>query len=235
MKHLIVGCGGTGAWIAQCLAKMLQTGDTLILRDGDKVEKGNLDRQLFRRSDIGKNKAECLMGHAGHGCDATITIDKEYLDSMDLPKWGSDQAPDYIWCAADNNTARLSCLELADRHPNMMAIICGNETIDAEAYVYHAGWKNSSRDPRQFYPDLMNHDAHDPLRPACTGMAQAANPQLAIANMVAASYAMWLYWFWENTARPLVDKGVSPDSFVTRILNTPSKLFSFTGKEEEKE
>lgn len=65
--HLVlVGCGGTGSFLAGHLARLLAgsvigKGVREILHiDGDIVEPKNVGRQLFSKHDVGKNKAEVL-------------------------------------------------------------------------------------------------------------------------------------------------------------------------------
>ena len=59
----VVGCGGTGAILAEHLARMIkgyQLETELMLIDGDDVEIINITRQNFRQEDVGQNKAESL-------------------------------------------------------------------------------------------------------------------------------------------------------------------------------
>lgn len=66
---LLVGCGGTGAYVAGHLARLIQVLNeslhrfheiTLAFADGDVVEKKNLARQHFVGQDLGLNKAGVL-------------------------------------------------------------------------------------------------------------------------------------------------------------------------------
>ena len=62
--HIVmIGCGGTGGHIAPHLYRLLYSvfrPSTVILCDGDLVEKKNLVRQNFVSCDLGRNKAEVL-------------------------------------------------------------------------------------------------------------------------------------------------------------------------------
>ncbi len=68
MKHLaadsrilVVGCGGTGSFVAEGLCRLLLNSDTpLILVDPDRVEPHNLLRQQFFAGDMGKFKSQAL-------------------------------------------------------------------------------------------------------------------------------------------------------------------------------
>ena len=57
----VVGCGGTGGWVAESLCRLLaNSGRQLILIDGDRVEERNLTRQNFQTADLGRFKAQAL-------------------------------------------------------------------------------------------------------------------------------------------------------------------------------
>jgi len=57
----IVGCGGTGGFVAEGVCRMLGDKDCrLILIDHDRVEPHNLMRQAFYEKDLGKFKSEAL-------------------------------------------------------------------------------------------------------------------------------------------------------------------------------
>ena len=58
---MLVGCGGTGAFLAEGLCRLIQgTHFRLELVDHDRVEERNLIRQNFFKSDLGRFKAEVL-------------------------------------------------------------------------------------------------------------------------------------------------------------------------------
>lgn len=56
----IVGCGGTGGFLAERLCQLLPERAGLVLVDHDRVEKRNLTRQNFLRDEVGKFKSEAL-------------------------------------------------------------------------------------------------------------------------------------------------------------------------------
>ena len=60
-KVLVVGCGGTGGYVAEGLCRLLAGTDVpLILIDHDRVEPHNLLRQHFFESDLDKFKSQAL-------------------------------------------------------------------------------------------------------------------------------------------------------------------------------
>jgi hypothetical protein len=56
----IVGVGGTGAFVAEGLCRLLPLNARLVLVDHDRIEARNLSRQNFFRSELGKFKSEAL-------------------------------------------------------------------------------------------------------------------------------------------------------------------------------
>lgn len=196
MKHTtyIIGCGGVGSWLVPLLARLnKQIEHTLHLFDGDSFEEKNLDRQMFDRNNIGRNKAAVLAGM--YGCDHTSS----YLS----PGWLNDiDEQDWVIVCADNNPARRAALNICDS-AGARCIVAANEYTDSEAYFYNpATDMNTGNDPRFKYPLLLSDDSDDPLRAGsgCTGPAAAASPQLVIANVSAAVMAADLYWWHNNYA-----------------------------------
>lgn len=58
---IIVGCGGTGGFVAEGLCRLLHGRDSqIILMDPDRVEPRNLLRQNFYAADVGRFKAQAL-------------------------------------------------------------------------------------------------------------------------------------------------------------------------------
>jgi hypothetical protein len=198
--HLIVGCGGIGAWLAQALNRLLPKDVPLTLVDGDELEERNLDRQLFGTEDIGKPKAEALAEQLRQGSSRKIVAIPKYFE-RGLVLLG-EQPQFYV--AVDNHPARKAILFECDSFEGT-AYFAGNEYWDAEAFRYHHSWSGDSFDPRTYYPEILTEKAGDPLQPACTGEAQEASPQLATANMSAANYAIWLWTFWEMKLKDTKD------------------------------
>ena len=57
----VVGCGGTGGFVAEGLCRLLGNQDArLLLTDHDRVEEHNLCRQSFYPGDVGKFKSQAL-------------------------------------------------------------------------------------------------------------------------------------------------------------------------------
>lgn len=189
MKYFIIGCGGVGSWAVPALVRLVgRSAESITLVDGDRLEKPNLDRQLFRDDQIGCNKAEALSG-LYRGTDYNTTWFS--LGTLDLDERS------WLLVFADNHPARRTALIECDR-TGCQAIIACNETTSSEAFYYQERWKNGPLDPRTYYPDIVTSNTGDPRQAvACTGEAQENNRQLVTANFMAAALAMHLLMIWQ--------------------------------------
>jgi len=184
MKHKVIGGGGIGSRVVEQLVRLVDPATVTVI-DGDTLETKNLDRQLFNQSAVGRNKAEALAEKYGTGfipeyysCGAFNGMDNTTL----------------LWCCADNNTCRREVLDECDLN-RCWAILAGNEYTDAEAMLYERGLRNGPHDPRTIYPAILTDHQNDPLGPpGCVELSEDS-PQLVLANVWAASFALHLYWF----------------------------------------
>ena len=199
MRVVVIGAGGTGSYLIPLLQKQLGSEDTVVVVDGDKFERKNMDRQLFNPSDIGKNKAESLVrmySSKRYTSGAQLVAVPEFL--RDPISFADEHAGiTAVIACADNHRARVACLVMADEI-GCKAIICGNEFDCASASIYVPEYKETGADLRLRYPDLLeNLEAHDPTR-SCTGevQEQEGNRQLALANFMSAGFGMALLYKW---------------------------------------
>jgi hypothetical protein len=185
--NYIIGCGGVGSWLAPSLC-LLVGHDHVTLVDGDTLEDGNLNRQLFTLEDIGACKASTLGNR--YNCMAI----NSYFSYGSVE--GLSRA-DWLICCADNHPCRKTVLDTCDT-VGCRAIIACNETHSAEAMLYQRKWKGTDRDPRVYYPEIMTSQQGDPMAIVigCTGEVQVANRQLVSANFMAAALAQHLYVLW---------------------------------------
>lgn len=184
MKIAVIGAGGIGSYLIPLLRKTEPAAEVDVW-DADRLERKNLDRQLFPERYIGKNKAEAMAAIYGAKAVPTFVTTAEQLEGYDL-----------LFACPDNMPARRTVLEAADLF-SVPAIICGNEYESASAVYYEPRFKDSPLDYRIRYAASMNDRSGDPTK-SCTGAEQESNPQLALANQTAATFAMQLYWFWSR-------------------------------------
>ncbi len=224
MKTHIIGAGGAGSFITPALA-MLIGNENVCVVDGDKLERKNLNRQLFTEDDIGQFKAEALARK--YGC----MFLNEFFSFGD---WSIDM-DDWIICVVDNHPARAAVLEACDYH-RCRCIIAANETHSSDAYVYYPEWRDTNLDPRIMFPEIVTDTSGDPRRAAigCTGVAQEQNRQLVSANMMAASLALHLFVVWQMEADklPMEVRAHLPHRLVQNLSRSESFKAQITTKVE---
>jgi hypothetical protein len=186
MKHTIIGCGGIGSWLLPKMLRLIPAQEITVI-DGDTVTKRNLDRQVFDRRAIGRNKATALAEkYPGLAAQARYFA---YGDGEAI------QEPTILWCCVDNHAARRAVLAAIDHCPNCAAAIIGaNEYTDSEAYLYLRSWRGTALDPRVRYPAILTDQANDPTAPCQGEAAQESAPQLALANDTSAVLMLRLYY-----------------------------------------
>lgn len=217
MRIGVIGAGGTGGWVANLLAKMLKPEDVLVLIDRDKFERKNMDRQLNCR--VGRFKVAALAEAINARCEV-----------KPIAGWfgaGDDILPelDAVICCADNHRARLACLMYADRHDSCMAYIAGNGYESFDAYAYQSLWRDTAQDPRIYFPELLTDASGDPTAPPCTGAVLESSPQLALANMQAATAVcrLWYFWTFKVPEFDVADYEIR-DTFEYKIIGSAGKL-----------
>jgi molybdopterin/thiamine biosynthesis adenylyltransferase len=203
---VIVGCGGVGAFVLPVLLRTVRNhaepaqSPLVILVDGDTLEARNMERQLFTDADLGKKKSEALL-------NANIGYYPNLRHSPDFFTGGEDwlRPGDLIFACVDNHPGRARILAAADR-AMCDVIVCGNGYTDAEAMMYlTTSMRGTKHDPRIMFPEILTTTTDDPLSVGmgCTGHAQQATPQLAIATFMAAAYAVHLMWYHFQEAHKL--------------------------------
>jgi PRTRC genetic system ThiF family protein len=127
---VLVGCGGTGGFLAELLARMIKgfrLDAALTLYDGDRVGRENVVRQNFLPSEIGRNKAAALAlrlaGQMGIAIQAKeIHFDESFIDIHKLMITATDNL------ASRRKIANLSCQHWID---------VGNELTFGQAIYGH--------------------------------------------------------------------------------------------------
>lgn len=199
------------------------------VRDADKLEEKNLDRQLFHPTQIGEYKASALLALLVNGINQENRSDpstetgaphnppqcsndpeKAFTprDWISEPKWFVEGEPpsqgaDLIICVADNHTARRAALQAADQ-ANIPCIIGGNEYYDSQAIWVEPDDFYTKRNPFERYPEMLTDTSMNPVR--CQGEALMSTPQLAIANMRCASHILDLLWLHKVVLPNVPDK-----------------------------
>ncbi len=132
----VVGCGGTGGFVAEGLCRLFQGREaTIALVDHDRVEPHNLLRQNFYAEDVGRFKSQALADRLAHAYRRPVGYSvypfREYDDSRShghgypgLPAYGDSLI---IGCA-DNAAARRAMAGCLPGDPRRWLIDAGNDT-----------------------------------------------------------------------------------------------------------
>ena len=132
--HIVmIGCGGTGGHIAPHLYRLLYSvfrPSTVILCDGDIVEKKNLVRQNFVACDLGRNKAEVIAERYSAAFGLECNYVPGYIESAEelqkLLRSSHQDALIILIGAVDNNRSRRMCNDVFCKAKNLVYIDSGN-------------------------------------------------------------------------------------------------------------
>ncbi len=197
---LIIGAGGVSSYLIPAFIKTFPD-DPVIIMDGDKLEKRNLDRQLFDENDIGKYKATALADK--YGCCAV----NEYFEPSTFVEPAEISQ---IICAVDNHTARNEAISFSQafRSWGIPSFIGANEYWTSQAFVFHPSLDEMYLDLKPWpifkYPEIATDKSQDPTNPSCVEQ-QEADPQLAGVNMITASLIMQLLLRWSSVDLQLTE------------------------------
>ena len=125
----VVGCGGTGGFVAEGLCRLFQGREaTIVLVDHDRVEPHNLLRQNFFAGDVGRFKSQALAERLSRAYNRTVGYstqpfqayeprDEYYRRYPGLPTYGNALL---IGCT-DNAAARRAMADCPARKPSPLA------------------------------------------------------------------------------------------------------------------
>ncbi len=138
---VVVGCGGTGGWVAESLCRVLPKEAHLVLVDYDRVEAPNLLRQNFTKSDLKQFKSECLAKRLAGKFDRAIGYST-------LPFNFATRGV-IIGCV-DNGQARRDIASIINRSPGAWWVDAGNGENFGQVLI------GNDRDP-YWYKDTIFH------------------------------------------------------------------------------
>jgi PRTRC genetic system ThiF family protein len=216
-KLVLVGCGGTGSWLAGGIARIAwelkRIGRQVEVQfwDFDRVEPKNIPRQAFTGSEVGLYKAEALALRYSGAWAINIAAYLQPFEPDRLQPHGyyySYNPPlTIILGAVDNAKARRSIAQALEnnspRAPARWWVDCGNSKASCQVLV---GTHNKTDELREAFslscnalpsPVLQHPELLDPLpeefngasgRMSCAELV-AANAQSMTINKLAASLA----------------------------------------------
>ena len=209
---VLVGCGGTGGFLADSLCRLLiGRRSRLYLVDPDRVEPHNVARQVFDRRDVGRFKAEILAGRLACRFEREVSYSVLPYDRELHARVFGDASSDLyliIGCV-DNAAARREIAATLDtpsrsgwrshrvwwldtgNDRNSGQVLLGNTTRpDAlrRAFVPTQGRCRALPAPSLQRPDLLHASPEPVAQPDC-GEAVAVGEQGPTINQVVASIA----------------------------------------------
>lgn len=146
--HLI-GCGGTGSWLAPTVARLARLIKDrfhkdvhVVFWDPEKVEEENIYRQNFCFAEVGRYKAEALAGRYGLAWGIDITPRTKPFERHSGEDYARGSLKVLIGCV-DNATARneiAHCYRGWDSTPTLWWLDCGNGKAHGQV-LFGAGTK----------------------------------------------------------------------------------------------
>jgi len=184
---IIVGCGGTGGFVAEGLCRILPQKVPLILIDMDRVEERNLNRQNFFQEDLGSLKSEALAKRLSQKYDRPVGFSTIPIGFTNLNWWSL-----IIGCV-DNGPARR---DIARKYSNPTAntpawwIDAGNGENFGQVLIGNVPVKNARSDNKIWselpLPILQRPDLLNQPPPATRNCADIAEQGPTINQSIAA-------------------------------------------------
>lgn len=208
---LVIGCGGTGAFVIANLSRFLSVFNNyrqpnFCIADGDIVEKKNLLRQHFISNDIGRNKAEVLAERYSAAFGIQINVIASNIEKLeDFPI-----SSGLIIGCVDNNASRQLIYKkyfLSQCCDTTFWIDSGNEEINGQVICglslpsYKCGGINTQTQKEiiegifslpcvvELYPDILKDKSKFNSELSCAERADSA-PQNMMTNVTAATLVM---------------------------------------------
>jgi PRTRC genetic system ThiF family protein len=225
----LVGCGGTGSWIAPALARLAgvlvesnQPVEVTFI-DPDRVERGNVPRQNFAFSEIGQRKAATLARRFSSKWGVEIGAISEHFEAS-MVESGHGEL-NVIIGAVDNPQARSKISSVLvprydifgyQRGPSCWWLDCGNHEDAGQVLVGSAGHADHLKgafhttrlcialpSPALQSPELVIEAKKKPVRkaPSCAELMIENAQSLTVNQRVAAEASDYLMRML--TGRPL--------------------------------
>lgn len=210
-RFVLVGCGGTGSWLAPSIARigceLRDQGKKVEITfvDPDTVEEGNIPRQNFCRADLGENKARALAYRYGAGWGIEILARPTRFDPDAFGHgWARGRHPEVtilIGCV-DNAAARQAIAKATAARDGYWWLDCGNADESGQVLFGNMTdvktWSKADAPasrkictalpaPSLTAPDLLVPRPEEALarRRSCAEVAAANFQSLAVNQMVA--------------------------------------------------
>jgi hypothetical protein len=193
---MMIGAGGTGTYLLAPLVTYLRSHhkeDDWILNvmDGDTVETKNLERQLFKDSDVTLNKAEAAVAVFN---DGRVRAIPQYLSEENITRMIMEQ--DIVLICADNFTVRKRIEDHCRALKDVIVVNGGNEKWSGSVQLWvRANGEDLTPRIGYLHPEITAKIGDDRAEMTC---AQAAalpgGEQTIIANLQSATWMLTALW-----------------------------------------
>ena len=201
----VVGCGGTGGFVAEGLCRLFQGRKaTIVLVDHDRVEPHNLLRQNFYAEDVGRFKSQALADRLARAYRRPVGYSVYPFREEDSRPNGNcyPGLPAYGDCliigCADNAAARRAMAECLPGDPRRWLIDAGNDTNWGQVLVGNVsgqvGWDEPAFSDETCYlapaptlqrPDLLTAVSTRPPDVDCAAALDLTDQDPTINQMMA--------------------------------------------------
>jgi PRTRC genetic system ThiF family protein len=161
VRLALVGCGGTGSWLAPQLARLARVlreqgrQTELLFMDPDYVNAANVPRSCFCDAEIGQPKAHALARRYGAAWGLDISVVAEPFTPGLLPAASGAETLDIIVGCVDNAAARRSLAEVltprsgyfygAASASSVLLLDCGNTLEGGQVLLGNASRREQLR------------------------------------------------------------------------------------------
>lgn len=198
IRMVVIGAGGTGGWLIEGLARMLEyraPGSGLVIVDGDNFEPKNIERQNFE--DFG-NKAVVRVNALQQYVPNTFLVPQPCWVVEEAPKDAEDKIAasdlleegDVVYLVVDNFAARKLVFEAAKQLDNVDVFTGGNDD-QLFGSVYHYQRRDGEDvidNPVDTKPELSDPPDRNPGELSCQERAELeGGTQLLATNMAVAA------------------------------------------------
>ncbi len=200
---IIVGAGGIGSALYQDLCRFLAHDIDIHLLDGDSVEGKNVQRQMFSKKHLGRNKAQCLVETASTALGRSgLYFHGQYLESPEqLKQMARHYAKVILVGAVDNHPARRVMEAFASdwmdheyHERDVYYVDCANGENKGEVVAVYADGPTELRGTLRsgFDQTVLTDTSGDPTKASCNQQLDAGNIQTLFTNRKAAIIALEL-------------------------------------------
>ena len=200
----VVGVGGTGSYLLPVLMRYLASrtdvnSDIVVkIIDGDKYDEGNVKRQEFAHSRIGRNKAEVQEEiYSRKFPNLKITSCSEYIGYSNVEMIGENSI---VFCCVDNHFCRNILSKHCQTLNNVLFIGGGNEYTDGNIQTYfRVDGKEMNRPIEHRHPEIENTNDGDRSEMSCEELHNLpSGSQVIFANAMSGTLMACMFYAYES-------------------------------------